>query len=88
MAKLIVLDERNDSRVPFLRGILAKSLQEAGLDFDEAYRLASDIRDGFEHVEEITTSDLRKRILGVLEKGQNAVLVVLEIGRGTVGSFQ
>jgi len=66
MAKLQVIDEQRDARVPFLRGMLTRSLQDAGLDFDAAYRLATDIRDDLDDLEVITTRDLRARIIEAL----------------------
>jgi len=66
MAKLQVIDERRDARVPFLRGMLTRSLQDAGLDFDAAYRLATDIRDDLDDLDSITTGDLRARIIEAL----------------------
>ena len=44
MAKIIVEDREEHTRVPFLRGILIRSLQDAGLPFDTAYELATEIR--------------------------------------------
>ena len=64
MAKLLVLNERNDTRVPFLRGMMVKSLQEAGLEFVEAYNVATDVRDELEDgdSDEVTIVELRDRI--------------------------
>lgn len=42
--KLHIVNESDGSHVPFLRGILTRSLQKAGLSFDRAYEVASDIR--------------------------------------------
>jgi len=69
MAKIQVVDTKDDSRTPFLRGVLTRSLQEAGLSFEAAYALASDIRQGFGDQEEVTSDDLRNLVLGELEKG-------------------
>jgi len=66
MAKLQVIDQKRDTRVPFLRGMLTRSLQDAGLDFDAAYRLATDIRDDLDDLDAITTADLRARIIEAL----------------------
>ena len=44
MAKLLVEDPGEHTQVPFLRGILTRSLQDSGLPFDEAYNLASEVR--------------------------------------------
>lgn len=66
MAKLLVIDAQRDSKVPFLRGMLTRSLQEAGLNFSDAYQLATDIRDELDDTDEITTEELRARIIEVL----------------------
>lgn len=58
--KLIVVDEREESRVPFLRGILTRSLQQAGLTFEQAYDVASSVRDDLEDEEEIVSTQLRR----------------------------
>ncbi|MGI9311050.1 MAG: AAA family ATPase [bacterium] len=66
MAKLLVIDSKRDSKVPFLRGMLTRSLQDAGLEFVDAYQLATDIRDDLDDVEAITTEDLRARTIEAL----------------------
>jgi 2-phosphoglycerate kinase len=43
--KTIVVNEREDERVPFLRGILTRSLLDAGLAFEDAFEMASTVRD-------------------------------------------
>ena len=44
MAKILVEDAEDHTRVPFLRGILIRSLQDAGAPFGDAFAIASDIR--------------------------------------------
>ena len=44
MAKILVEDPEGNTRVPFLRGILTRSLQNSGLTFEEAYKAATRIR--------------------------------------------
>lgn len=71
MAKLLVVDEQGEhgeTRVPFLRGVLTRSLQDAGLDFADAYKLATDIRDELDDAEEITNAELRARTIEVLSE--------------------
>jgi 2-phosphoglycerate kinase len=60
--KTIVVNERDNTRTPFLRGILIRSLLDAGLPFAEAYALASDIRDDLSDISEITSQDLKGRV--------------------------
>ncbi len=43
--RLYVIDPVEESRVPYLRGILTRSLQRAGLPFDEAYDVANEVRE-------------------------------------------
>ena len=62
MAKLLVIDAEDGTKVPFLRGILTRALQDVGLDFDEAYDLASDVRDSLNDQSQITTATLRERV--------------------------
>lgn len=68
MAKLFVIDKTEDTRVPFLRGILTRSLQEAGLGFKRAYALSSSIRSELAGLPEVTTEQLRERVLAKLNR--------------------
>ena len=45
MAKLLIEDKEESTSVPFLRGILTRSLQQAGLSFPKAYALADEVRE-------------------------------------------
>jgi len=61
MAKTLVVEPGDSpTKIPFLRGILTHSLQESGLPFDEAYGLASEVRDELSDKLEITTAELRE----------------------------
>ncbi len=66
MSKLQVIDEQQHSKVPFLRGMLTRSLKNAGLNFADAYQLATDIRDSIDGAEVISTGDLRARTIDAL----------------------
>ena len=74
MAKPQVIDLNTQARVPFLRGILTRSLQDAGLPFDEAYRLASDIRQELSHASAITTEQLRGAVTQHLQQQYGAAI--------------
>ncbi len=37
--KTIVINEKENTRVPFLRGILIRSLLDTGLEFEEAFEI-------------------------------------------------
>ncbi|MGB5438282.1 MAG: hypothetical protein WBN90_01335 [Gammaproteobacteria bacterium] len=69
MAKILVEDRDEHTLVPFLRGILTHSLQDAGLPFDTAYVLATKIRHDLGDLQQITTNELRDRVLGLLKTG-------------------
>ena len=81
MAKLVVTDSERGHNVPFLRGILIRSLQDAGLPFEEAHRLASSVR---EHLSEkgsgdqaegpptVTTRVLRATVMRQLKRSRYA----------------
>jgi 2-phosphoglycerate kinase len=66
MAKILVEDRDDDTRVPFLRGILIRSLQDAGLAFDAAYDLATEIRNDLISTPLIANQDLRRKVLDKL----------------------
>ena len=63
MAKFLVIDSEQGTEVPFLRGILIRSLQDAGLAFEEAHRLASEVRDELEEAKSVSTRKLRATVL-------------------------
>jgi 2-phosphoglycerate kinase len=67
MAKIFVEDREEKARVPFLRGILIRSLQDAGLAFNDAYELVTEIRDSLGDTPLITTHELRQRVLELLK---------------------
>ena len=75
MAKLLVEDPAEDTQVPFLRGILTRSLQDSGLPFEEAYNVASDIRRELDDETLITTDELRDRVLKTLKATHSAKVV-------------
>jgi 2-phosphoglycerate kinase len=75
MAKILVEDREEDTRVPFLRGILIRSLQDAGLSFNDAYELATEIRNDLDDSPLITTHELRQRVIDLLKarSGQDVI---------------
>ena len=68
MAKLQVINSRDGTAVPFLRGILTRSLQLAGLSFDDAYTVASDVRDSLADGSSIRTDQLRKLVAARVQR--------------------
>jgi len=67
MAKILVEDLEDNTRVPFLRGILIRSLQDSGLSFDSAHELATEIRDDLDNQPVITADELRQRVIKLLK---------------------
>jgi len=63
MAKILVTDQEGRSKAPFLRGILTYSLQEAGLPFQDAYRVASTLRVDLRDTASVTRRELRAMVL-------------------------
>jgi len=68
MAKTLIIDSAAGRQTPFLRGILTRSLQAAGLSFEDAFNTASSIRQLLTDKAEISTSDLRTLIAQQLEE--------------------
>ncbi len=62
MAKTLV-EDLEETRIPFLRGILIRSLQDAGLEFDEASHIASEIRNELADTTLISTVDLNHMVI-------------------------
>lgn len=72
VARILVEDPEGGTQVPFLRGILTRSLQKSGLSFEEAYRLATEIRRDLGDSGVITADDLRERVHQLLKKRYDA----------------
>lgn len=68
MAKLFVVESEEGTKVPFLRGILTRSLQSVGLGFEEAYEYASQVRDDLSEVSQIHSWELRRLVAEQLRK--------------------
>lgn len=71
----MVIDSNQRTRVPFLRGILTRSLQDAGLPFDDAYRLASTIRQQLGHAATVTTAELRETVIDHLRRDYDVAFI-------------
>ncbi len=68
IVKTYVVNTREKTRVPFLRGILIRTLLEAGMPFEDAYETANRVRDQLSETEKITSRELRKMVEGELKK--------------------
>lgn len=75
MAKILVEDREEGTQVPFLRGILTRSLQNSGLPFDEAYSIATQIRRELDDGTSISTDELRGRVLAHLKQSYGTKVV-------------
>ncbi|MDH3220813.1 MAG: hypothetical protein OEO19_14870 [Gammaproteobacteria bacterium] len=98
MAKTFV-EDLEETRIPFLRGILIRSLQDAGLEFDEASHIASEIRNELADTALISTEDLNRMVVqhltsldkeGVVYRYENRnspLLIQVEQQGGRVSPF-
>ncbi len=68
VSKIFVIDEREGSQVPFLRGILTRSLQKAGFSFDIAYQLVCKIREDVIDRPNVTSEELRSIVQDYLNE--------------------
>jgi 2-phosphoglycerate kinase len=99
MSKILVEDPEEETRVPFLRGILIRSLQDAGINFDEALEFASAIRSELNDISVITTSELRDRVINRLklsfrpdhvsryERRKKSFVIQVEASDGQLAAF-
>jgi len=67
MQKFHVIDEREGSEVPFLRGILTRSLQRSGVPFDDAYKISDQIRRSLAQRSKILSGELREAVSEYLQ---------------------
>jgi len=66
--KTIVVNKRENEEVPFLRGILIRSLLDTGLSFEDAYEMATTVRDELASTKRITSEELQQRVSVLLRK--------------------
>ena len=73
--KTIVENIRENEKTPFLRGILIRSLMDAGLAFEDAYEISGKIRNSISDRKKITTEELQAQVNLLLEDlGEKEVL--------------
>jgi len=60
--KTIVVNKRENEGVPFLRGILIRSLLDAGLSFEDAYKMATTVRDELASTKSISSEELQQQV--------------------------
>jgi len=73
--KTVVINSRDHSQAPFLRGIMIRALLDAGMSFEDALLLAADIRDQVAEKESVTTSQLRKAVVTWLKKHDQLLIL-------------
>ncbi len=73
--KTIVVNKRDNEKTPFLRGILIRSLMDAGLSFEEAFEIATSIRNQIGHRKKITTEQIHQRVSVILEQHANGAIL-------------
>ncbi len=81
MSKILIEDPDEETKVPFLRGILIRSLQDAGVNFDDALEFATAIRAQLGSTSSITTNELRNRVMDRLKRSFGSDLVTRYEGR-------
>ena len=65
--KTLVVNKRENRQVPFLRGILIRSLLDTGLSFEEASEMATNVRDELSGTKRITTEKLQQHVASLLK---------------------
>lgn len=68
MAKTLITDSSEGTTTPFLRGILTRSLTDAGLPFQKAYQISSGIRQQISGKANLSTRELRLLVLNELRR--------------------
>lgn len=83
--KTIVINDKDATRVPFLRGILIRSLLDAGLEFEDALELATCMREQLNEVDQISSDEIRQRVSVMLEEsGHLGAMEPYSLPLGTV----
>jgi 2-phosphoglycerate kinase len=68
MSRVLIINPAEQTRVPFLRGIMVHSLQDAGLGFKQAHQLASEVREEISDESTLTTVELQQRVMDKLKQ--------------------
>ena len=68
MSKKFVVTEVGEGEVPFLRGILVRSLVNSGLPFEDAYSIADRVRERFQDEVEVPRAVLRAATASLLKE--------------------
>ena len=62
MAKLLIKDQEEATLVPFMRGILTRSLQKTGLPFQKAYDLSGEVRHELDDDRTVSNLELHRLV--------------------------
>jgi len=70
--KTVVINSRDHSQAPYLRGIMIRSLLDAGMNFEDALSMAAEVREQAADKESVTTTQLRKAVVALLKKSNQS----------------
>lgn len=73
--KTVVINSRDQSQAPFLRGIMIRALLDASMSFEDALEVAAEVRDQVADKETVTTAQLRKAVVALLKKSNRATVL-------------
>jgi 2-phosphoglycerate kinase len=73
--KTVVINSRDHSQAPFLRGIMIRALLDAGMSFEDALGLAAQVRDQVADKESVSTTQLRKAVVALLKKDNQTAII-------------
>lgn len=76
MAKRVVITKHGDD-IPFLRGILVKSLVRTGMTFEDAYEIAQQVRDSLDDDFEISCDELAGLTANLIEEKHGSSMRVV-----------
>lgn len=72
MARAIIEDKEEATQIPFLRGILTRSLQKAGLSFQQAYAFSDELREQLEEDRVLSKLELHRIVYKKLKETHGA----------------
>jgi len=75
IVKAVVINSRDQSQAPFLRGIMIRALLDAGMSFENALDLAANIRDQVADKDSVSTTQLRKMVVALLKKNDQLAIL-------------
>lgn len=73
--KTVVINSHDRGQAPFLRGIMIRTLLDAGMSFEDALDLAANIRDQVADKDSVSTTHLRKMVMAWLKKNDQLAIL-------------